>query len=243
MSAQQQTANTGDASSAQQAANNGASPSNNNGVSSSNQPHPLPNNPHPPLQGINQQNPQQIVANPDPNQSNLAAGNVKRINIAEKIKHDELMIRVFKWLAYAACMILGVWFLIVGLLETKSLLDTQINTAQNQAALIEQQTHYYKTINDYNDLVNSKKVDSSVQKIASPAEKKENSEKPLADKIISASAVLTMLAFILGVGLTLLLTLLKFSFNNNKDNTAEITSPYGKLIIEIGEALRDKFKK
>lgn len=242
MSAQQQTANTGDASSAQQAANNGASPSN-NGVSSSNQPHSQHNNPHPPLQNNIQPNHPHIVANPDPNQSNLAAGNVQRINIAEKIKHDELMIRVFKWLAYAACMVLGVWFLIVGLLETKSLLDTQISTAQKQSALIEQQTKYYQTINDYNDLVKTKSVDSSVQKIASPAEKKEDLEKPLADKIISASAVLTMLAFILGVGLTLLLTLLKFSFNNNKDNTAEITSPYGKLIIEIGEALRDKFKK
>ncbi|MDC4762724.1 hypothetical protein NQ808_05915 [Acinetobacter baumannii] len=183
--------------------------------------------------------PQQLGV--DLNQNNLATGNVKRINIAEKIKHDELMIRVFKWLAYAACMTLGVAFLLVGLLETKSLLDTQINTAKNQAALIDQQVKYYQTINDYNDLVKNNNIDASLE-TPMPKEKKDSPEKPLADKIISASAVLTMLAFILGVGLTLLLTLLKFSFNKD-DNTAEITSPYGKLIIEIGEALRDKFKK
>ncbi len=183
--------------------------------------------------------PQQVGV--DPNQNNLATGNVKRINIAGKIKHDELMIRVFKWLAYAACMILGVAFLLVGLLETKSLLDTQINTAKNQADLIDQQVKYYQTINDYNDLVKNNNVATSPE-TTPPKEKKDSPEKPLADKIISASAVLTMLAFILGVGLTLLLTLLKFSFNKD-DNTAEITSPYGKLIIEIGEALRDKFKK
>lgn len=177
----------------------------------------------------------------DPNQNNLATGNVKRINIAGKIKHDELMIRVFKWLAYAACMTLGVAFLLVGLLETKSLLDTQINTAKNQADLIDQQVKYYQTINDYNDLVKNNNVAASPE-TTPPKEKKDSPEKPLADKIISASAVLTMLAFILGVGLTLLLTLLKFSFNKD-DNTTEITSPYGKLIIEIGEALRDKFKK
>lgn len=227
MSAQQQVPNSGEGSLVQQVAHNSeATPS-----------------PQPPLShNINPSTSQQVVANPDPNQNNLATGNVNRINIAGKIKHDELMIRVFKWLAYAACMILGVCFLTVGLIETKSLLDMQINTAKNQGALIEQQAKYYKTINDYNEIIKSNNTNPSLQKIVSPIEKKGDSEKPLADKIISASAVLTMLAFILGVGLTLLLTLLKFSFNNN-DNTAEITSPYGKLIVEIGEALRDKFKK
>ncbi|MFA3146630.1 hypothetical protein KWF82_08895 [Acinetobacter baumannii] len=233
----QSTSNTGDSSSTQQTATNAEA-----------SPHTQ--------QIVPTAHPQQLGV--DLNQNNLATGNVKRINIAEKIKHDELMIRVFKWLAYAACMTLGVAFLLVGLLETKSLLDTQINTAKNQAALIDQQVKYYQTINDYNDLVKNNNIDASLEtpmpkekkdspekpflETPMPKEKKDSPEKPLADKIISASAVLTMLAFILGVGLTLLLTLLKFSFNKD-DNTAEITSPYGKLIIEIGEALRDKFKK
>ncbi|EPZ8357397.1 hypothetical protein ACXWYY_002907 [Enterobacter hormaechei] len=69
---------------------------------------------------------------------------------------------------------------------------------------------------------------------------------------LSASSLIMIVAFILGVGLTLILTLLKFSFNhptdkptrNEAEQTAvEIASPLSQLIVNFVTFLKEKFSK
>lgn len=187
--------------------------------------------------------PQNGYVTPDPNQANLVSGSVNRINIAGKIKHDELMIRVFKWIAYLVCMGLGIWFLITGLCETKSLLNTHIGLMKAQTELIQENSNYYKTINDYTKL--QEKETATKPAIPLPPLTTYAATEPVADKIISASAVLTMLAFILGVGLTLMLTLLKFSFTRQEENDgkSELATPLGTLILDLIQAVKEKISK
>ncbi|AKA39929.1 hypothetical protein UGYR_06230 [Yersinia ruckeri] len=69
---------------------------------------------------------------------------------------------------------------------------------------------------------------------------------------LSASSMIMIVAFILGVGLTLILTLLKSSFRHPTDNSArndtnqtslELATPLSELITGIISYLKDKFSK
>ncbi|MDZ5730932.1 hypothetical protein SPG90_20745 (plasmid) [Enterobacter sp. D2] len=68
----------------------------------------------------------------------------------------------------------------------------------------------------------------------------------------SASSLIMLVAFILGVGLTLILTLLKSAFRHPTDNTSkdesnqtslELATPLSELISVIASYLKDKFSK
>ncbi len=69
---------------------------------------------------------------------------------------------------------------------------------------------------------------------------------------LSASSMIMIVAFILGVGLTLILTLLKSAFRHPTDNSArsdtnqtslELATPLSELITGIISYLKDKFSK
>lgn len=69
---------------------------------------------------------------------------------------------------------------------------------------------------------------------------------------LSAGSLISIVAFVLGVGLTLILTMLKFSFNHPTDKPAkhdvdstavEIATPLSQLIVNFISFLKDKFSK
>ena len=69
---------------------------------------------------------------------------------------------------------------------------------------------------------------------------------------LSASSLIAIVAFILGVGLTLLLTLLKSAFQHPTDkdfrtkstsNTIELATPISELIIGVLNIIKDKLSK
>lgn len=80
----------------------------------------------------------------------------------------------------------------------------------------------------------------------SNSENTSNAEKTLTITIATGS-IITLIAFILGVGLTLLLTLMKFTFTTDepaKDNTNNITfaGPLSELITQFASYIRSKIK-
>lgn len=180
-------------------------------------------------------------ANVDPNKQDLAEGKVdpsdkKKIkrDILGPIRNDESMYRFFKIVAYLVCIAFGAWFLCTGLNHATKILNAQETAIISNAHLIDAKTNYLN-----NQIKNSSsKISQKNDLENSSSDTKETS---LSDKIISASSILTLFAFIFGVGLTLLLTLLKFSFNSQKEETnPELATPLGALFLDILKGLKDK---
>ena len=182
----------------------------------------------------------------DPNKANLADGKLDQNkkkdvrNILKPIHEDEAMYRLFKILAYFVCIAFGAWFLCSGLNHATNILEAQEKAIIANANLMDAKTNYLNNINEISPADKSKKSDP-IKKDEIKDTKNESKDSPLSDKIISASSILTLLAFIFGVGLTLLLTLLKFSFNSQKEETTpELATPLGVLLLDILKGLKDK---
>lgn len=181
----------------------------------------------------------------DPNKANLADGKLDQNkkkdvrNILKPIHEDEAMYRLFKILAYFVCIAFGAWFLCSGLNHATNILEAQEKAIIANAKLMDAKADYLNDINEISPTDKSKKSDSVKEDIKDTMS--ESKDSPLSDKIISASSILTLLAFIFGVGLTLLLTLLKFSFNSQKEETTpELATPLGVLLLDILKGLKDK---
>ncbi len=76
--------------------------------------------------------------------------------------------------------------------------------------------------------------------------KEESSSDSLGSTMVSTGSIVTLIAFILGVGLTLLLTLLKFTFsaneptNQNQDDCVTIAGPLSELLQSIASYIKKK---
>ncbi|MPX98097.1 hypothetical protein EHW61_15790 [Salinivibrio sp. VYel6] len=69
------------------------------------------------------------------------------------------------------------------------------------------------------------------------------------DPMLSAGSIITLVAFMLGVGLTLLLTLMKFTFSSQRSDEQQdkagitVAGPLSELISNAIKTLSDKFKR
>ncbi|WP_410688570.1 hypothetical protein [Citrobacter europaeus] len=97
----------------------------------------------------------------------------------------------------------------------------------------------------------AKKADASAKKADTPA-KNDITIPNLSTDWLSASSLIAIVAFILGVGLTLLLTLLKSAFQHPTDkningqkttDAIELATPLSELIMGAINYLRNKFPK
>ncbi|PXW50038.1 hypothetical protein DFO55_12835 [Grimontella sp. AG753] len=97
----------------------------------------------------------------------------------------------------------------------------------------------------------AKKADASAKKTDTPA-KNDITMPNLSTDWLSASSLIAIVAFILGVGLTLLLTLLKSAFQHPTDkningqkttDAIELATPLSELIMGMINYLRNKFSK
>lgn len=96
------------------------------------------------------------------------------------------------------------------------------------------------------------KGSENVTPSTAPSDKKENPIPPLSTDWLSASSLIAIVAFILGVGLTLILTLLKSAFHHPTDknlngqkssDTIELATPLSELIMGMINYIKSKFSK
>lgn len=77
-------------------------------------------------------------------------------------------------------------------------------------------------------------------------DKTSNTDEAFSLTMVSTGSIITLIAFILGVGLTMILTLLKFTFsppeeeNNNQSPSVTIAGPLSELIRSVSDYLRKK---
>ncbi|UIP28875.1 hypothetical protein [Photobacterium sp. TLY01] len=149
----------------------------------------------------------------------------------------------FLWLkgvSFAVVMLLAVAFLIVGLCSTTKSIshikDLQMQSAQSV------------TLQSNHQSTDSQPQKSSESKQASkdtPSQKNAPAKKSLMDPMLSAGSIITLVAFMLGVGLTLMLTLIKFTFNNQQEvqqQSVTVAGPLSELLTNIVEAINKKLK-
>ncbi|MFK3862586.1 hypothetical protein [Pseudoalteromonas rhizosphaerae] len=139
---------------------------------------------------------------------------------------EEYVYLIFKLAAFIAAIWLAVCFLKTGLEVSK---DSLMHIVHHQAA--PKQIVETKTVNK------SEKENSEVKK-----------EEPegMSNKILYSGSIITLVAFILGTGLTLLLTIVKFSFHSrqqNEDNpNIALAGPVSDLFLAMAKYINSKIK-
>lgn len=181
--------------------------------------------------------------------------------LLNKRKYDALEKRWMRVILYAACVIFGFVFLWDGLnlaltaggsmVEAKQQIVSSIAAASapknsNLEAPFPVQKQEQKSLNQ--------KTESSNGSVDADKKAQDNPDALHGfdvKEIIPYGSIITIIAFILGVGLTLVLTLLKFvfSFDEDKDNaeresiSSNLASPISKLVEEAISFIKDKLKR
>lgn len=161
----------------------------------------------------------------------------------------------FKIVSFIAVIGIAITFLLTGLRVTAMAIDhieqiqlKQLSSYNNLSKPANSESHDEKE----SQQVNKNKVDESATEkdtkakseakpsIAEEPEGKQN----LSTSIVSTGSIVTLIAFILGVGLTLILTLLKVTFSNheNESNNNDCITLAGPL-SELFQAIASYVKK
>lgn len=140
---------------------------------------------------------------------------------------EEYVYLIFKLAAFIIAISLAVCFLKTGLEVSR---DSLMHIVHHQTVPV-------KEVNGKKTLDKSEKVNSEV--------KKEESER-LSNKMLYSGSIITLVAFILGTGLTLLLTIVKFSFHSrqqNEDNpNVALAGPASELFMALANYIKSKIK-
>lgn len=122
--------------------------------------------------------------------------------------------------------------------------DTPVSSsASTQPKPVEKEAETVKASKEMNE--------SKVVKDTGKTEKKETKEPntssdSLGSAMVSTGSIVTLIAFILGTGLTLLLTLLKFTFtaneptNQNQNDCVTVAGPLSELLQSIADYIKKK---
>lgn len=149
----------------------------------------------------------------------------------------------------------GLWFSLKvgnGLLEAKSSIVSAL-TQKSERDICEPKTECIEPRQQATQPTapTAKKADASAKEV-STSEKNDTTVPNLSTDWLSASSLIAIVAFILGVGLTLLLTLLKSAFQHPTDkningqkttDAIELATPLSELIMGAINHLRNKFSK
>lgn len=140
---------------------------------------------------------------------------------------EEYVYLIFKLAAFIAAIWLAVCFLKTGLEVSK---DSLMHIVHHQTAPL-------KEVAGTKPENKSEKANSEV--------KKEESES-MSNKMLYSGSIITLVAFILGTGLTLLLTIVKFSFHSrqqNEDNpNVALAGPASELFMALANYIKSKIK-
>jgi len=140
---------------------------------------------------------------------------------------EEYVYLIFKLAAFIIAISLAVCFLKTGLEVSKYSLEK----------IVEHQAEPTKKVTGTKPVNKSEKANSEV--------KKEESES-MGNKMLYSGSIITLVAFILGTGLTLLLTIVKFSFHSrqqNEDNpNVALAGPASELFMALANYIKSKIK-
>jgi len=173
----------------------------------------------------------------------------------------------FKALGFIIAMILAVCFLKTGLkLSEKSLthilehrIDTTIEknkkpledssmaaVSQNDISAVQKEK---KSPKGKEDLNLEKKSHNNKADLKPEKATKENAKQPtqsMENKMLYSGSIITLVAFILGTGLTLLLTIVKFSFHSRQQNddnpNVALAGPASELFMALANYIKSKIK-
>lgn len=174
------------------------------------------------------------MSNENERQLDLSDGEVTTGNVNITKGSDDTVLKLkireqyayllFKLAAFSAAIFLAVCFLKTGLEVSK---DSLMHIVHHQGQTTKQ-------------IEASKPVDKSKKE-----NKKEVSES-MSNKMLHSGSIITLVAFILGTGLTLLLTIVKFSFHSrqqNEDNpNVALAGPASELFMALANYIKSKIK-
>lgn len=166
------------------------------------------------------------VSNGENNQ-NVNINNEQTSTIIKFNVLEEKVYLGFKVFGFIIAMILAVCFLKTGLEVSR---DSLMHIVHHQTAPLKE--------------VAGTKPENKREKANSEV-KKEESES-MGNKMLYSGSIITLVAFILGTGLTLLLTIVKFSFHSrqqNEDNpNVALAGPASELFMALANYIKSKIK-
>lgn len=146
----------------------------------------------------------------------------------------------FKIFCFAVAIALAVCFLVTGLCLSKKSLDS----------ILEHRTTMVEVSNKPLEKVELTKVTKNHKPALKSDEKIKTSDKQVVEsmgnKMLYSGSIITLVAFILGTGLTLLLTIVKFSFHNRQQNennpNVALAGPASELFMALANYIKSKIK-
>lgn len=161
------------------------------------------------------------------NNQNVNINNEQTSTIIKFNVLEEKVYLSFKVFGFIIAMGLAVCFLKTGLEVSK---DSLMHIVHHQGQLTKQ-------------VVESKSEDKA--KKENKEVKKEESES-MSNKMLYSGTIITLVAFILGTGLTLLLTIVKFSFHSRQQNddnpNVALAGPASELFMALANYIKSKMK-
>ncbi|WP_193050115.1 hypothetical protein [Pseudoalteromonas undina] len=163
----------------------------------------------------------------DVSSSNVNVNNEQNSKIIEFNVLEEKIYLGFKVFGFIIAMVLAVCFLKTGLEVSKDSLMHIVHHQGQPTKLVEA----------------SKSADKSKEE---NKEIKKEEPESMSNKMLYSGSIITLVAFILGTGLTLLLTIVKFSFHSrqqNEDNpNVALAGPASELFMALANYIKSKIK-
>lgn len=161
-------------------------------------------------------------------------------NYINIIAEDRKQLRTFKWIIFIAGISFSCLFLSIGLCKSWKFVDTQLSLAYET---IEIHKKYLSLEEQKIELLKNKSI--KVNDLENLKSSYNEDEKIINNKVLSTGIILTLITIIFAVALTILLNLIKHSFNDlskkEEANKSTITTPVSELIVDLISWLKEKF--
>lgn len=154
--------------------------------------------------------------------------------IDEESKERE-MYRRFRITLFIIGIIISIVFFVVGLNKASYLFYSNIELATKSVSLQEKQLDLDER--KLQLLENKTLKPSDIENLKLSGDKE---EKITSSKTISNGMLLALVSIFFGIALTILLNLSKNSFKAQDENSNEIATPLGNLVLEMLNAIKDK---
>lgn len=186
------------------------------------------------------------IVNPPPNSDdeddlpNIVATDAN--NYLDSKAKDEELLRDFKSKLFWVGLVISCFFLAAGLWKSHSFINAQLDLAKSTLVIQEKQL----SIDEQKiKLLNNKNIKPEQIKELNLIQDRE--EKVLNSKLLSTGVILTLITVIFAVALTILLNLIKHAFKKNndgdKEDTTELATPLGNLILDFIAVIKERISK
>ncbi|MEN8357921.1 hypothetical protein [Acinetobacter towneri] len=163
-------------------------------------------------------------------------------NYLDSKAQDEELLRNFKNKLFWVGLVISCIFLAIGLCKSYSFIDTQLDLAKSALVIQQKQLEI-----DKQKISLLKDTDIKPEQIKELNLLQDREEKVVSSKFLSTGSILTLITVIFAVALTILLNLIKHAFKNsndgNKEDTTELATPLGNLILDFIAVIKERISK